>query len=65
VVSLGSSDVMVLVYAFGVGIVAIAVLLVGLLGMLERSDRKALLNVLRHPVRVIFGHESPPDDRSG
>jgi hypothetical protein len=63
-VALASSDVMVLVYAFGVGLVAIGVLLIAVLGMLERADRKALLNLLRHPVRTIFGHEPRPDETS-
>jgi hypothetical protein len=59
---LASSDVMVLVYAFGVGALALAVLFVALLGMLDRTDRRALLNVLRHPLRVIFSDEPRADD---
>jgi hypothetical protein len=59
---LASSDVMVLVYAFGAGAVAIAVLLIGLFGMFEPHDRRALLNVLRHPVRVVLQDDSEPED---
>jgi hypothetical protein len=51
---LAASDVMVLVYAFGAGAVAIVVLMIGLFGMFEADDRRALLNVLRHPFRVIL-----------
>ncbi len=50
---------MVLVYAFGAGAVAIGVLLIGLYGMFEADDRRALLNVLRHPVRVILDDAEP------
>jgi hypothetical protein len=53
---------MTLVYAFGVGFVAIGVLLLGLLGMLEGADRRAFLNLLRHPLRATFGEE-PTSDR--
>jgi hypothetical protein len=56
---LASSDVMVLVYAFGAGAVAIIVLLIGLLGMFEAEDRRALLNLIRHPFRVVFRDEPP------
>jgi hypothetical protein len=59
---LADSGVMVLVYAFGVGFVGIGVLLIAVFGMLEPPDRKALLNIVRHPVRVIFGQDAPPED---
>ena len=59
---LASSDVMVLVYAFGAGAVAVAVLLIGLFGMFEAEDRRALLNVLRHPVRVVLQDDPEPAD---
>ena len=53
---------MVLVYAFGAGAVAVAVLLLGLFGMFEPEDRRALLRVLRHPVRVILQDTPAPHD---
>lgn len=59
---LASSDVMVLVYAFGAGAVAVAVLLIGLFGMFEADDRRALLNVLRHPVRVVLQDDAEPGE---
>jgi hypothetical protein len=59
---LASSDFMVLVYAFGAGAVAILVLLIGLFGMFEAEDRRALLRVIRHPFRVVFRDE-PPEPR--
>jgi hypothetical protein len=59
---LASSDVMVLVYAFGAGAVAIAVLLIGLFGMFEGDDRRALLRLLRHPIRVIVQDDSQAAD---
>jgi hypothetical protein len=59
---LASSDVMVLVYAFGAGIVGIGALLAGILAMLEDADRKAMLNLVRHPVRVIFSEDSDHSD---
>jgi hypothetical protein len=55
---LASSDLMVLVYAFGAGAVAVLVLLLALFGMFEPEDRRAFLHLLRHPLRVIF-HEEP------
>ena len=59
---LAASGVMVLVYAFGAGAVAIGVLLIGLFGMFEADDRRALLNVLRHPIRVILDDTEPEDE---
>jgi hypothetical protein len=59
---LASSDLMVLVYAFGAGAVAILILLIGLFGMFESEDRRALLRVVRHPIRVVFRDE-PPEPR--
>jgi hypothetical protein len=56
---LASSDVMVLIYAFGAGAVAIVVLLIGLFGMFEAEDRRALFNLIRHPFRVVFRDEPP------
>jgi hypothetical protein len=53
---------MVLVYAFGAGAVAVAVLLIGLFGMFEADDRRALLNVLRHPIRVVLADDPEPAD---
>ena len=53
---------MVLVYAFGAGAVAIVVLLIGLFGMFEPEDRRALLNVLRHPIRVVLADDPDPAD---
>ncbi len=57
-----SSDLMVLVYAFGAGAVAILVLLIGLFGMFEAEDRRALMRVIRHPLRVVF-RDDPPESR--
>jgi hypothetical protein len=53
---------MPLVYAFGAGAAAIVVLLIGLFGMFEADDRRALLNVIRHPVRVILDDAEPDAD---
>jgi hypothetical protein len=53
---------MVLVYAFGAGAVAILVLLIGLFGMFEADDRRALLNVIRHPIRVVLDDSEPDAD---
>jgi hypothetical protein len=53
---------MVLVYAFGAGFVGIGVLMLGLMGMLEGPDRRALLNLLRHPIRAVYGPDAPPDE---
>jgi hypothetical protein len=60
VLELAASDVMILVYAFGAGALAIVVLMIGLFGMFEADDRRALLNVLRHPVQVVL-RDSEPD----
>ena len=44
------------------GAVAIVVLMLGLFGMFEADDRRALLNVLRHPIRVVLEDSEPGSD---
>ena len=60
---LAASGLVTLIVAFGVGGIAIALLLGGLLAMLERHDRRALLRLLRHPLRTAMGLEER--DRRG
>jgi hypothetical protein len=55
-----ANDVVTLVLAFGVGAVAIAILLGGLVAMLEGDDRRHLLAVLRHPWRTLSGSGEDP-----
>ena len=62
---LASSGGIALAAAFGVGFVAIAVLLGGLLAMLEGDDRRALVALLRHPVRSVSGTTEGSEDSSG
>jgi hypothetical protein len=59
---LASSDLLILLYAFGAGAVGIVVLVGGLLAMLEGEDRQKLLRVLRHPIRTAFAEREPDDE---
>jgi hypothetical protein len=53
---------MVLVYAFGTGLVGIVLLLVAVSAILGDDDRRAFLHLLRHPIEVIFSDPEPPDE---
>ncbi len=52
---------MVLVYAFGVGVFAAAVMCCALAATLDAEDRRNALRLIRHPITSIFGEESAHD----
>ncbi len=52
---------MTLVYAFGAGILAAAVMCCALAATLDTEDRRKALRVIRHPITSIFGQSSAHD----
>lgn len=50
---------MVLVYAFGAGLLAFGAFCVALAVTLDPVDRRKALNVVRHPIASIFGADAP------
>jgi hypothetical protein len=60
--AMATSSVETLGLAFGVGALAIALLLAGLLAMLGADDRRGLIGMLRHPLKAAFAEPDRPDE---
>ncbi len=54
---------MALVYAFGAGLFAFAVMCIAVAATLDAADRRKALAFMRHPVMGVFGDRDADDDR--
>jgi hypothetical protein len=52
---------MALVYTFGAGLFAFAVMCAALAATLDAEDRRSALQFLKHPIRGVFGSAETDD----